>query len=176
MKPNEKKLVLFAGVLFALVIIVRVLPLAYGYYREGREDIALLDERVDRYRTLVQEQDQWIEREALKRAEIADLESWIFQGSNPNLIGSSVQRALRQTLDQAGIAVRETPVARYSTTGEWLMVTQEMSFTIEQQQILPLLNALQQLRPRLHVVAFQIDRGRRQFSGTITVIGFARAQ
>jgi hypothetical protein len=175
MKPNEKKLLLLAGALFALVVIVRVLPLAYDYYRQGREEIALLDERVDRYRTLVQEQDQWIERETLKRAEIADLESWIFQGNNPNLIGSNVQRALRQTMDQAGIIVRETPVARYSTSGEWLMVTQEMSFTIEQPQILPFLNALQQLRPRLHVVSFEVDRGRRQFSGTITVVGFARA-
>lgn len=175
MKANEKKLVWLAGVLFALVIVVRLLPLAYGYYREGRDDIALLEERVERYRTLVQEQDQWVERETLKRAESADLESWVFQGNNPNLIGSSVQRALRQTMDQAGIAVRETPVAKYSTTGEWLMVTQEMTFTIEQHQILPFLNALQQLRPRLHVAAFNVARGRRQFSGSITVVGFARA-
>ncbi len=178
MKSNERKLLLLAGIIFLPLLFVRVLPLAYDYYRQGRDNIALLEERVDRAQTLIQEQDVWMERETLKRAEIADLESWIFQGGNPNLISSSVQRSLRQAVEQAGLTVRETPVAQYSYVGEWLMVSQEMSFTLEQQQILPFLNALQQLRPRLHIASFVVAggaRSRRQFSGTITVVGFSRA-
>lgn len=166
---------LLAGVLIALVLIVRVLPLAYDYYRQGREDIALLEERIERYRTLIQEQDQWMEREIVKQAEIADLESWIFPGTDPSLVGSSVQRALRQAVEQASVGVRETSVARYSQAGEWLMVSQDMSFTLEQHQILPFLNALQALRPRLHVTSFDVARNRRQFTGSITVVGFSRA-
>ena len=175
MTSNLKKLAVLAGVLVALVLVVRVLPMAYGFYRQGREDIALLEERIERYQTLIQEQDQWMERETLKQTEIADFESWIFQGDNPNLIGSSVQRALRQAVEQAGITVRETPVALYDHAGEWLLVSQEMSFTLEERQILPFLNALQALRPRLHIAALSIARNRRQFTGSITVVGFSRA-
>jgi hypothetical protein len=176
MKSNERKLLLLFGVLAAAVLVVRVLPLAYGYYRAGRDDIALLEERITRYETLIEEQEAWQERETLKRAEISDLESWAFPGGNPNLVGSSLQRFLRQAADQAGIAVRETRVAEYSYVGEWLKVSQEMSFTLEESQILPFLNAIQQLRPRLHVEAFNLSTSsRRGFSGTITVVGFSRA-
>ncbi len=176
MKSNEKKLLLLAGALTVLVLLVRILPLTYGYYRQQRDDLALLEERVERLQTLIQEQDQWMERETLKQAEIADLESWIFPGGdNPNLVGSSVQRSLRQAVEQANIDVRETSVASYSYAGEWLMVSQEMNFSLEQQQILPFLNALQELRPRLHITAFNVARNRRQFTGSITVVGFSRA-
>jgi hypothetical protein len=177
-KASERKLFIFFGLLFAAVLVVRVLPMAYGYYRQGREDIALLEERIDRLQTLIQEQDQWSEREKLKQAELADLQGWIFAGgNNPNLVGSSMQRTLRQAVEQAGVAVRETRVAEYSYVGEdWLMVTQEMSFTLDQPQILPFLNALQQVRPRLQVAAFSVARTRRQFSGNITVVGFSRRE
>ena len=175
MKGNERKLLLLLGVLTAAVLLVRVLPLGYGYYRAGREDIARLQERIARYETLIDAQEQWKERETLKQAEIADYESWIFPGGNPNLVGSNLQRSLRQAADQAGITVREMRVAEYSAVGEWLMVSQEMSFTLEQSQILPFLNALQQLRPRLHVAAFNVSSSsRRGFTGAITVVGFSR--
>lgn len=175
MKGKERKLLLLLGVLAVAVLVVRVLPLAYSYYRQGRDDIALLEERIERYQTLIEEQDQWKEREMLTQAEMADLETWIFQGASPNLIGSSVQRSLRQAADQAGVAVRETRVAEYGYVGEWLMVSQEMSFALEQSQILPFLTALQQTRPRLHVAAFNVARNRRGFTGNITVVGFSRA-
>jgi hypothetical protein len=174
MKGNERKLLLLFGILAALVIVVRLVPLAYGYYREGRNEIAQLEERVERFRTLIDEQGEWQERELLKQAELTELEAGIFQGSNANLIGSSAQRALQQAAAQAGIAVRETRVAQYRNVGEWLMVSQEVSFTLEQSQILPFLNAIEQLRPRLHVAAFNVTRSRRGFSGNITVVGFAR--
>jgi hypothetical protein len=178
MKANERKLLMLLGVLFAAVLVVRLLPMAYGYYRQGREDIALLEERVDRLQTLVQEQDVWSERETLKQAEMADLQGWIFPGgNNPNLVASSMQRILRQAVEQAGVIQREMRVAEYSYVGEnWLMVSQEMSFTLDQPQILPFLNTLQQLRPKLHVAAFSVARTRRQFSGNITVVGFSRVE
>ena len=178
MKANERKLLMLAGIILAALLVVRVLPMAYGYYRQGREDIALLEDRVDRLQTLIQEQDQWSERETLKQAELADLQGWIFPGGdNPNLVSSGMQRTLRQAVEQSGIVQRETAVPEYSYVGEdWLMVSQEMSFTLDQSQILPFLNALQQLRPKLHVAAFSVARTRRQFSGNITVVGFSRRE
>lgn len=175
MRSNERKLLLLFGVIAAAFFVVRVLPFAYGYYRDGRNEIAALEQRAARYRTLIEEQAEWQDRERLKQAELAELEGGIFQAGNPNLIGSSVQRALRQAAEQAGVSQRETRVAQYSYVGDWLMVSQEMSFTLEQNQILPFLNAIEQLRPRLHVAAFNVARSpRRGFTGNITVVGFSR--
>lgn len=174
MKRSERQLLLLAGVLFALVVVVRLIPLTWDYYRQGRNDIAALEARSERYRQLIADTDLWMEREALRQAEIAELQGWVFEGSNPNLIGSAVQRSLRQAMDQAGLSVRETNVARYGRIGSWLLVTQEMNFTLEQQQILPFLNALEAARPRLYVTAFSVNRSRRQYSGTVSVAGFGR--
>ena len=112
MKPNEKQLVIIAGALFALVLVVRVLPLLFDYYRQSREDIALLEERAECLRTLIVETSEWQEREQLKQAEIIDLESWVFPGTDPNLISSSLQRSVRQLVADYGIELRELGVAR----------------------------------------------------------------
>jgi hypothetical protein len=174
MKRSEKNLLILAGVLFALVLVVRILPMLFDYYRQGREDIALQQERVERLRTLIVETSQWQEREQLKQAEVTDLESWVFPGTDPNLVSSSVQRALRQLAAGSGAELREIGVARYSYVGEWLMVEQDMNFALAQEAILPFLRALDASRPHLNVSAFSINRTRRQYTGSLTVVGFSR--
>jgi hypothetical protein len=176
MKRNEKQLVIIAGALFALVLVVRVLPLLYGYYTESREDIALLEERADRLRTLIVETSEWQEREQIKRAEIGDLETWVFPGTDPNLISSSLQRSVRQLVADHGLELRELGVARYNRVDKWLLVEQDIDFSLDQHEILPFLQALQSARPRLHIAKFGISRNRRQYTGSLTVVGFGRTE
>lgn len=176
MKRNEKNLLIAAGVLFVLVLIVRVVPMLVDYYQQGREEIALLNERLERFRTLIVETSQWQEREALKRAEITDLQSWVFEGTDPNLVSSSVQRMMRQIVQSTGVELRQVDVARYRYSGDWLVVEQDMDFTISQQAVLPFLNALQNSRPRLQLSAFSINHNRRQYTGSLTVVGFSRTR
>lgn len=176
MIKRTQNLAIVAGIMFVLVLAVRVLPMLYDYYQQGRDEIALLQERRDRYEQLIIDVDRWKANEVLKQAEIADMESWVFVGTNPNLVGSSVQRSLRQAVEEANVSIREMSVAEYNYIENWLMVSQEMDFSIEQANVLPFLNALQELRPRLHVSAFSLTRNRRQYTGTITVVGFSRVE
>jgi type II secretory pathway component PulM len=175
MKPQERKLLLLLGVLVLLVLVLRVVPMVSNWYQRGQEEIALLQERIARYEQLIADTEIWKERELLKQAEVADYASWAFQGSNPGLLGPSVQRALRQSAEQAGITVREMSVARFARSGDWLVVTQEMDFVLDQQNILPFLNALSQQRPRLFITGFSMTHNRRQFTGNLTVTGFSRS-
>jgi hypothetical protein len=173
---RTQNLAVLAGIMFVLLLAVRIVPMLYNYYQRGQEDIALLQERRDRYEQLIIDVDRWKENEILKQAEIADLESWIFEGANPSLVGSSVQRSLRQAVEKANVSIREMSVAEYNYVDNWLMVSQKMDFSVDQANILPFLNALQELRPRLHVSAFTVTRNRRQYTGSITVVGFSRAE
>ncbi|HWK54565.1 MAG TPA: type II secretion system protein GspM [Hyphomicrobiales bacterium] len=175
MNRRERQLVLVAALVFALVLAVRIVPGIAQYYRQGRDDVALLQERIDRYRALSEATAEWQERQQQKTLEVADLQAWVFSGSDANLVGNNVQRSLRVAVEKAGLEVREMNVAKYSYTGDWLMVTQEMSFTLDQNDILPFLTALQEMRPRLFVQGFTINRTRRQYSGNIVVAGFAPA-
>lgn len=174
MKENEKKLSLILATLFLLVVVIQVIPLLRTYYLDGQENIALLQDRLERYQQLIEDTEQWQEREALKRIESADYEHWVFEGSDSRLLATSVQRSLRQAVDQSGIAVREMSVARYSYVGDWLMVTQDMNVILEQEKILPFLSALNALTPKIFVTAFSVTRSRRQFTGTISVVGFGK--
>ncbi|MDR0781428.1 MAG: type II secretion system protein M [Pseudomonadales bacterium] len=176
MKPRERQLIFFAAPLFALLLILRVVPALVGYYQAGHADIARLQERIARYQSLAAATAQWQEKQQLKTLEVSELQAWVFNGSDANLIGNSVQRALRSAVESTGLGVREMSVARYNYVGKWLLVTQEMSFTLEQDNILPFLAALQELRPRLFVQSFTVSRNRRQFTGTLTVTGFGRVQ
>lgn len=175
MNRNEKNLLLVAGLLFALLLVVRVVPFVAGYYRQGREEIALLEERRSRLQALTAATREWQERARLKQAEVADLASWVFPGNDPNLVSSSVQRALRQVVEGSNVSLRETGVSRYSRVGQWLRVEQDADFSLGQEAMLPFLAALEAQRPRLQVAAFSLNRNRRQYTGSLTVVGFARA-
>ena len=176
MKDNERKLLLLAAILFVLVLVVRILPWAYGEYRDGREQVALLEARVTRYQELIRDTAHWQARAAEQQARADAMQGWVFAGSSASLIGSSVQRALRQIAGQTGVSIRETTVARYGNSGEWLTVNQELDFTLDQAEILPFLAALEQARPRLHITRFSITHNRRQYLGRVQVVAFGRIQ
>ncbi|MGA0805672.1 MAG: type II secretion system protein GspM [Pseudohongiellaceae bacterium] len=174
MKTQEKKLLILLGVLAAVVLVLRVLPLLDAWYRQGQEDIALLQERVQRYEQLIADTAVWQERELQKQSETAEFAAWVFQGDNPSLLGPSVQRSLRQAVEQSGISVREMSVAKFARRGDWLVVTQDLSFTLEEANILPFLATLAAQRPRLFITAFTVAQNRRQFTGSLTVTAFSR--
>lgn len=85
-----------------------------------------------------------------------------------------MQRSLRQAVEQSGISVREMSVARFTRSDEWLVVSQDLSFTLDQDKILPFINTLAAQRPRLFVTAFTVAQNRRQFTGSLTVTAFSR--
>ena len=60
---------------------------------------------------------------------------------------------------------------------DWLLIRQEMSFrTNDQANTARFLEGLENSTPRLRVTAFNVNRSRNQYSGSITVVGFARSE
>lgn len=176
MKSNEKKLVGLLAILFLAVVVVRVIPMLRTSYEEGLEEIDFLEQRIARLRLLIEEAPFIVDEEAQRQAEVEALGELVFTGTDLNLIGTSVQRQLRQVVEEAGVLARSYKTPRLSEMEGWLMINQEMDFTIEQENILKFLNLLENSKPRLHVTEFSINRNRRQYSGSITVIGFSKQQ
>ena len=137
-------------------------------------EIEFLEQRIQRLRYLVEEAPFIKDEEALKREEIAALQNWVFTGQDPNLIGSSVQRQLNQAVNEADLVVRQYSTPRFAETEGWLMVIQEMDFVIEQENIIEFLMLLENSAPKLHITEFNINRNRRQYTGSITVTGFSK--
>ena len=157
-----------------MVVVVRVIPLSMDSYDEGLDEMDFLEQRIERLRFLVEEAPFIVDEEIAKRAEVAALESWTFTGQDSNLIGTSVQRQLRQAVEEAEVLPRSYNTPRIAETEGWILVTQEMDFVIEQENILKFLELLENSRPKLHVTEFSINRNRRQYTGSITVTGFSK--
>jgi len=174
MKSKEKKLIGLAGIIFLMVVVVRVIPLLMDSYDEGLDEMDFLEQRIERLRFLVEEAPFIVDEEIAKRAEVAALESWTFTGQDSNLIGTSVQRQLRQAVEEAEVLPRSYNTPRIAETEGWILVTQEMDFVIEQENILKFLELLENSRPKLHVTEFSINRNRRQYTGSIMVTGFSK--
>jgi len=174
MKSNEKKLVGLALLLLLALITVRVVPSLKTSYEDGLKEIELLEQQIARLQFMVEEFFIIQDREASRREDVTVLESLMFTGQDPNLIGSGVQRQLRQAVDEAGLLVRQYSTPRFIEIDGWLLVVQEMDFVIEQEKILQFLNLLENSSPKLHITEFNISRNRRQYTGSITVTGFSK--
>lgn len=177
MNKKERNLVILAGVLFAAVVVLRVVPLITGYYADGQQEITRLQNRIDNYRQLIAETGRWIEREQAMRGQVEEMAGWVFTGSSANFIVTSVQRQLTRTAAEAGLTVRETPLPTFVESGDWLVVNQEISFLLDRQEdILKFLNLLEKSTPHLFVTDFSISRNRRQYVGSLIVTGFGRTE
>lgn len=174
MKKNERKLLILAGILFAAVLVVRIVPVVGAYYDSQREEIVQLEDRIDRYRDMIANTGRWIEQERTLREQVAQYEDWVFSSASPSLVGTVVQRELRSIASEAGLQVRETPPPSSTSLDGWVVWQQEMSFIIDQDRILTFLDLLEQSRPRLFVTEFQVTRSRRTYTGSLTVTGFSR--
>lgn len=174
MTGGDKRLRFILVALLALAVLLEGLPRIVALYGEQRDEIARLETRLERYRQLADETVEWQQRERDMAFQVEDYHGWVLQGDNPGLAASSVQRLLRQAVAGSGVSLREMSVARVGSSGEWLVVYQDMSFSLDEQQILPFLAAVEALRPRLFITAFSLSHNRRQYLASLSVTAFSR--
>lgn len=115
----------------------------------------------------------------LQRAEAedreADMQLGIFSGATIPLIEAAIQQDLSRYARESGLTVNSTRLADRLETEGWLLISQEMSFrTTDANRTVAFLGRLSESQPRLRVTDFSISRSRTQYSGSITVVGFAR--
>ena len=125
----------------------------------------------------IEDSDRWRERRIDAEQQREELAEQIHQGSTIPLIEAAIQRDLTQYARQSDITINSTRLAQRQQTEGWILVSQEMSFrTNDAGNTIELLRLLETSTPRLHVKEFSLDRSRAQFTGAITVVGFARSE
>ncbi len=131
---------------------------------------------VEREQTLIDESAEW-ERRRVTAATAGDAnELGIFDGATIPLIEAAIQQDLSRYARESGLTVNSTRLAERLEAGGWLLISQEMSFrTTDSNRTVAFLARLAESLPRLRVANFSISRSRTQYAGSITVVGFARA-
>ncbi len=174
---REKNLVYGALIVALAFAGTTVLPAVQSIYsdRERNIETVLLD--IEREQRLLENSSTWRERRIEAELRAAQLEQQIFSGETIPLVEAELQSFLSRYARESSIIVGSTRLAERLETNEWLMISQEMSFrTDSANNTIGFLERLDDSIPRLYVKDFSINRTRSQYTGEITVVGFARAE
>ena len=172
---RERNILLLAGLVACVFVITQIVPTLQSMYesRGGTiEDVLLAISREER---LIEDSLDWRDRRIDAQVQQADMESQIFTGDTIPLIEAKIQRDLSQHARDSGLTVASTRLAERLQSDDWLLISQEMSFrTSDANNTVTFLQRLENSVPRLRVKDYSFDRSRNQYSGAITVVGFAR--
>jgi hypothetical protein len=175
MTRREKSILYTGAAVVGLMILLKGLPVAGGIYAERKETIAVIRDDIAREQNLAAATDLWRERKDTIDIRLAELEAQVFETSTLPLLTANLQRMVRQYANDADISITSTKLAEPLQTDGWLLVEQELSFTMDNQSnSLGFLRRLEESQPWLGVTSFTMRRNRNQYSGSVTVVGFSR--
>lgn len=173
---RERNILIMAGVVALVFISTSVFPAVKRTYLERQASIESVQLDIEREQRLIDNTASWRERRVEAEAMRAELETQVFRGTTVPIVEANIQRALSQYAREADITVSSTRLAETLDDNGWLLISQEMSFrTNDAANTVTLLQRLEESKPRLHVTDFNLSRNRNQYSGSITVVGFARS-
>ena len=176
LSTRERLILLLAAVVAFVFVFTRGVPIVSRVYAERTASVESVQLDIERELRLQRSAELWSSRRAETERALANAEAGLFSGSTNAIVEASIQQILSQHAASAGIEVNSTRLAETLEQGEWTLVSQEMSFrTSDAAATVDFLSLIEQSIPRLEVTEFSLDRSRNQFSGAITVVGFARS-
>jgi len=174
---RERNILILAAVVAVLFVVNSGWPAITSLYVQRQANIESVEIDIAREQRLIENTASWRERRVEVESQIAELHNQTFTGETIPIVEANIQRALSLLARESGITVSSTRLAERLLTDDWLLIRQEMSFrTSDQANTARFLERLETSAPRLRVTAFNVNRSRNQYSGSITVVGFARSE
>ncbi len=174
---RERNILLLAAVVALVFVSNYLFPAVRGIYEQRQANIDNVSIELAREQRLIEDTVRWRERRVVAEAQRAEMETQVFSGDTVPIIEANIQRSLSQLARDAGITVNSTRLAERLQTEGWLLISQEMSFrTTDAGNTIRFLEGLESSVPRLRVTDFSLNRSRNQYTGSITVVGFARSE
>jgi len=174
---RERNILLLAAAVAVVFVVTSGWPAVSSVYAQRQSNIESVELDIAREKRLIENTTDWLERRVEVESQIAELNNQIFTGETIPIVEANIQRALSLHARDSGITVSSTRLADRLVADDWILVRQEMSFrTDAQANTVRFLERLENSAPRLRVTAFNVNRSRNQYSGSITVVGFARSE
>jgi len=173
--PREKRVLMLGGLVAVIFVLTTAVPAARDMYQQRAIVLDGLRIEIEREQRLAEEEDTWRQRREAIDARARDMEAQVFSSATVPLLSANIQRLVREHADASDINITATRLAESLQADGWLLVEQSVSFNLGDQGNLPgFIDRLEQSRPWLGVSSFNLRHNRNQYSGDITVVGFAR--
>ena len=174
---RERNILILAAVVALIFVSTSGLPAIKSVYTQRQDNIESVEIDIAREQRLIENTASWRERRVEVESQIDELHNQLFSGATIPIVEANIQRALSLHARDTGITVSSTRLADRLISDDWLLISQEMSFrTSDQANTARFLERLETSAPRLWVTGFSVNRSRNQYSGSITVVGFARSE
>lgn len=165
-----------AAVVALLFVSTSIFPAIQNLHAARAEAIDGIQLDIEREQRLIENTAMWRERRVEVESMVAELGYQIFGGETIPIVEANIQRILSLHARNSGITISSTRLAESMESPNWLLIRQEMSFrTNDAANTVSFLQEIQNSVPRLRVTEFNVSRSRSQYSGSITVVGFARS-
>lgn len=172
---RERNMLLLLAAVLLVFFGSYIVPEIGNWSGQRRTFIENLQFAVEREQELIDNSADWIRQRDQAEQDEIDLRLEIFSGATVPLIEAAIQQDLSRYARESGLTVNSTRLAERLETEGWLLISQEMSFrTNDANRTVAFLERLSESLPRLRVTDFSVSRSRSQYSGSITVVGFAR--
>jgi hypothetical protein len=174
---RERNILILAAVVALIFLSTSGWPAIKSVYTQRQDNIEGVEIDIAREQRLIENAASWRERRVEVESQIDELHNQLFSGATIPIVEANIQRALSGHARDTGITVSSTRLADRLISDDWLLISQEMSFrTSDQMNTARFLERLETSAPRLWVTGFTVNRSRNQYSGSITVVGFARSE
>ena len=174
---RERNILILAAVVALIFLSTSGWPAIKSVYTQRQDNIEGVEIDIAREQRLIENTASWRERRVEVESQIDELHNQLFSGATIPIVEANIQRALSGHARDTGITVSSTRLAERLISDDWLLISQEMSFrTSDQVNTARFLERLETSAPRLWVTGFSVNRSRNQYSGSITVVGFARSE
>ena len=174
---RERNILILAAVVALIFLSTSGWPAIKSVYTQRQDNIEGVEIDIAREQRLIENTASWRERRVEVESQIDELHNQLFSGATIPIVEANIQRALSGHARDTGITVSSTRLADRLISDDWLLISQEMSFrTSDQMNTARFLERLETSAPRLWVTGFTVKRSRNQYSGSITVVGFARSE
>lgn len=174
---RERNILILAAVVALIFLSTSGWPAIKSVYTQRQDNIEGVEIDIAREQRLIENTASWRERRVEVESQIDELHNQLFSGATIPIVEANIQRALSGHARDTGITVSSTRLADRLISDDWLLISQEMSFrTSDQMNTARFLERLETSAPRLWVTGFTLNRSRNQYSGSITVVGFARSE
>lgn len=175
MSAREKRLLQLFALLFLLYALpFEVAPAVWRYVSVHDEQVQDLRAKIKRYDRLLDTREEWQARHREYTLLADEVEASLIGGSTADLIGARMIGVLRELSDKAGAQVKSLELPEFNSTGEWLLVTQTVHFSITGRRLKAYLDTLTGSVNRFKIVSLEVRARGTSVEGSVKVVGFAR--
>ncbi len=174
MTAKEKKLIYIFLLILLLGGLFKGIPALYQKYQQRKEDIALLQTKIERLKALKRKQLFWQQEYERLNSLQQNLQQQLFSASSNELVAARIQAKIKALAKKAGVRIDSIRQAEFQQTQQWLLVSLTVNFKTPVANFEKFLQQIEASTQKLWFKGVNIRSYRNSINGSLTLVGMSK--